>query len=496
LLDYLEAADIYATPYRNPSQITSGTLSYAVGLGKPVVSTPYVHARELLADNHGRLIDFDDHAGFARAIVDLFSDSAACEDLRIRTYALGRTMIWPRLAEASLDRFKAIPAKTMSHPHPIKPVAIPARLPMTAIERLTDATGMFQHSVFAVPDRAHGYCVDDNARALILACANPALGAVERARLTSIYAAFVQHAWNPDTQRFRNFMGFNRQWLETQGSDDSCGRTLWALAIAATQAADPAIRQWATGLFETALVPISASRSPRTRAFVMIAIAAMLTVRPGDPRLMAMLAECGDDLIVKLADCRRVGWCWFEPVLAYDNARIPEALLQAGLALGRDDLIAAGLETLTWLAEKQTAAEGHFRAIGSDNFARPFSPSLHFDQQPVEAWAMIDACKAAYATGQDAAWLARATQAYRWFLGENDLGLAIGNAGTGECYDGLMPTGVNRNQGAESVLAFHLATLAIDQILAKSDDTDDLVLGAKPILRHQARDVVASPIAA
>jgi glycosyltransferase involved in cell wall biosynthesis len=496
LLDYLEAADVYATPYRNPSQITSGTLSYAVGLGKPVVSTPYVHARELLANDHGRLVDFDDSVGFARAIIGLLSDSEACADLRARTYALGRTMIWPRLAEASLDRFNAIPTKTVSQPQPIKPVNIPERLPMTAIDRMTDATGMFQHSVFSVPDRAHGYCVDDNARALILACTDTALGSADRARLTSIYAAFVQHAWNPDTRRFRNFMGFDRQWLEAQGSDDSCGRTLWALAVAAVHAADPAIRQWATGLFETALSPVATSRSPRTRAFTMIAIGTMLTVRPGDARLSAMLAEFGDELLARLGDHRRADWCWFEPVLAYDNARIPESLLRAGVTLGRDDFTTAGLETLVWLTEKQTAAEGHFRAVGSDNFSRPFSQQLHFDQQPLEAWAMVDACQAAHAASKDAAWLARAAQAYRWFLGDNDLGLAIGNAATGECFDGLMPTGVNRNQGAESVLAFHLATVGINQLLAQNSDAADLVLGAKPILRHQAVDVVASPIAA
>lgn len=495
LLDYLEAADIYATPYGDPSQITSGTLSYAVGLGKPVVSTPYVHARELLANNHGRLVGFNDGDGFARAIIDLLSDTAACADLRKRTYALGRTMIWPRLAEASLSRFDAIPARTQSRPRPISPLIIPARLPMGAINRMTDATGMFQHSVFSVPDRAHGYCVDDNARALILACQNPALIEGERARLTSIYAAFVQHAWNPDTQRFRNFMSFDRRWLEAEGSDDSCGRTLWALAIAATHAADPGIRRWAAGLFDAALAPLSQSRAPRTRAFAMMAISIMLSLRPVDRNLKATLAEFGDDLIAKLSDCRRAGWCWFEPELAYDNARIPEALLRAGKSLSRDDFVAAGLETLNWLADKQTAREGHFRAVGSDNFSRPFSALLHYDQQPLEAWAMIDACTAANAVCEDGPWQSRAAQAYRWFLGENDLGIAVGNMGTGECFDGLMPTGLNRNQGAESVLAFHLATLAIHRLSAESDETVEPFLGTKPILRHQGMDV-APPIAA
>lgn len=496
LLDYLQAADIYTTPYRNPAQITSGTLAYAIGLGKAVVSTPYVHARELLANDHGRLVDFDDSAGFAKAIVGLLSDNGVRDDLRERTYALGRTMIWPRLAEASLARFDAIPSMTLAFPRTIKAMAIPAGLPLTAIERLTDATGMFQHSVHSVPDRAHGYCVDDNARALILMCTHPKLSIVERMRLTSIFAAFIQHAWNPDTQRFRNFMGFDRQWLEEQGSDDSCGRTLWALAIAVTDAADPAIRQWASGLFDTAHAPITISRSPRTRAFVMIAMSAMLTARPGDRVFASMLAEFGDDLLLKYGDCQRANWRWFEPTLAYDNARIPEGLLRAGIAIDREDFVAAGLEMLEWLAAMQTSAGGHFRPVGSDNFSRPFSPSLHFDQQPLEAWAMIDACDAAFAASNNSIWYSHAAQAYRWFLGENDLGLVIGNAVSGECYDGLMPTGVNRNQGAESVLAFHMATLAINRLMAKSVEPLDLALGVMPKKRHEPVDVVAPPIAA
>ena len=224
VLDYLEAADIYATPYLNPSQITSGTLAYAVGLGKPVVSTPYVHARELLANDHGRLVGFGDSTGFADAIIGLLSDREALEVLRERTYALGRTMIWPRFAEASLAEFNKIPGDQAPRLETVNSRAIPARLPLKAIERLSDLTGMMQHSVFSIPDRAHGYCVDDNARALILMCRNKAFPPDDRAKWTQIYAAFVQHAWNPDTQAFRNFMGFNRMWLEDVGSCDSRDR--------------------------------------------------------------------------------------------------------------------------------------------------------------------------------------------------------------------------------------------------------------------------------
>jgi glycosyltransferase involved in cell wall biosynthesis len=496
VLDYLEAADIYATPYLNPAQITSGTLAYAVGLGKPVVSTPYVHARELLANDHGRLVGFGDSAGFAKAIIGLLSDRTALESLRERTYALGRTMIWPRFAENSIARFVQIPELQAPRPQPIRSRPIPARLPLTAIERLSDSTGMLQHSVFSIPDRAHGYCVDDNARALILMCRNKQFPAADRAKWTQVYAAFVQHAWNPDTQAFRNFMGFNRGWLEDTGSCDSRARTVWSLAIAATEASDPAIRQWARNLFETTLPSTAEQTSLRTRAFLMLAASAMLTIRSGDPLLVKLLTEFGDDLIAQLEGSRRADWCWFETVLAYDNARLPEALLRAGLALDRNDFVVRGLETLTWISDRQAATEGHFRAVGSDSFGRPFAPPLRYDQQPLEAWAMVDACEAAYAATHDDHWKTIATKAYRWFLGENDLGLAIADAATGECCDGLMPTGINRNQGAESVLSFHIATYAINQLLAESYESETRTLGEFSFMRHQTLDVIASPVPA
>ncbi len=455
VLDYLAAADIYVTPYLNPAQVTSGTLAYAVGLGKPIVSTPYVHACELLSNGLGHLIDFGDSAGFAQAINGLFADPEGMMTMRKRTYALGRTMIWPRLAEASLARFEDVAARTRAKPSPIRPPDIPARIGTAALDRMTDATGMLQHSIYGVPHRAHGYCIDDNARALMVACATGDASAV--------YAGFVDHAWNPDTQRFRNFMGFDRRWLEDVGSDDSCGRTLWALGIAATMVEDPDTQRWARGLYACAIEPLSELRSPRAQAFMMLGTAAMATADPADQQARALLARWGDNLMGLWAEYRKPGWNWFEPVLAYDNARLPEALIQAGLAIGRDDFVRRGIKALDWLNEMQTSADGHFRAIGSDSFGRLYAPPLPFDQQPVEAWAMVDACDAAWTATGDDKWRRAARNAYRWFLGKNELGLALGDVETGECFDGLIPTGLNRNRGAESILAFYLATVAIQR---------------------------------
>ncbi len=454
VLDYLEAADVYVTSYLNPAQVTSGTLSYAVGLGKPIVSTPYVHARELLTDGLGHLVDFANSAGFARAVTAIFADEAAAMTMRRRTYALGRTMIWPRLAEASLARFEDVAARAKAKPSPIRPPDIPTQIGSAALARMTDDTGIMQHSVLGVPHRAHGYCIDDNARALMLLDTR-----------APTYAAFVDHGWNPNTERFRNFMGFDRRWLEETGSQDSCGRTVWALGKAATCAVDPELSMWAAGLYDRVIEPLAELQSPRAQAFMMLGTAAFAAADPTDERARRLITRWGDDLMSHWSEYRKPGWNWFEPVLAYDNGRLPEALIRGGLSTGRDDFVRRGLKALDWLNEIQTTPDGHFRGIGSDSFGRQFVPPLPFDQQPLEAWAMVDACDAAFDATGDAHWQRRARNTYRWFLGKNELGVALASIETGECFDGLIPTGVNRNRGAESVLAFQLATVTIQRHL-------------------------------
>lgn len=460
LIDYLQAADVYATPYSNPAQITSGTLSYAVGVGKPVVSTPYVHATEILDDGHGVLVDFDDSAGFAIAIGDLLANDAARRRLAVRAYARGRTMIWSRSAEAAMIQIAAAIAARPSR------IAVPERSmaplapDLRAVIRMSDSTGMLQHAIFAIPDRRHGYCIDDNARALILMSAAEGIDPVERERWASIYAAFLQYAWNPERRRFRNFMAFDRQWCEDVGSEDSNGRTLWALGVTARDADSRRLREWAIALFDTSASLAFELGSPRARAFAILGAVAILEAHPAHKLASAILKRFPDELVMLLDTWRQPGWTWFESVLAYDNARLPEALLRAGHALGRADLVARGIETLAWLADQQTAPAGHFRAVGSESFGRPYAPPLPFDQQPLEAQATVEACEAAFRATGDRRWLDEAERAYRWFLGANDLDLPLADD-AGACFDGLCPTGLNRNQGAESILALQLASCVI-----------------------------------
>lgn len=479
LTDYLTAADIYVTPYLNPAQITSGTLSYSIGLGKPVVSTPYIHAKELLAADHGRLVDFRDSVGFAREISDLLEDRETRDLLRQRAYALGRTMIWPRYAEAVMQEMETICGTAPVRIPTAANRAIPRAVSFQAIERLSDATGMLQHSLYSVPDRNHGYCIDDNARALLLMNGLNDLPDEKHDQWAPIYASFIQYAWNPEKGAFRNFMGFDRNWLEEVGSEDSFGRTLWAIGVTARDSRLGQLRRWASNLFDQVGGHALKLGSPRTHAFAILGAAAVMEAHPGHGLAKEIITTMGEHLLSLVARHRRPDWAWFEIVLAYDNCRLPEALLCAGRALGRQDMIDVGLETLDWIITQQTAEKGHFRAVGSDSFGKAYSPPEPFDQQPLEAWATIDACVVAYGITNDPRWQQQAEIAYRWYLGENDLGLALGDPMTGECFDGLMPHGLNLNQGAESVLAFHLATCAVDKLLRGNQRDQELSLIAR-----------------
>ena len=469
LIDYLQAADIYVTPYSNPAQITSGTLSYAVGVGKAVVSTPYVHATEILGDGHGVLVDFGDSAAFARELNSLLGSERNRVALSRRAYARGRTMIWPRLAEVAMGEIvEMIAAKPGRIAKPVPSLA-PLKPDFAAVERMSDATGMLQHSIFSIPDRRHGYCIDDNARALMLISQMDNLDDDARDKWMTIYASFLQYAWNPDKRRFRNFMNFDRTWCEETGSEDSNGRTLWALGVTARDATMRKHRDWAVAMFDlTASVALELG-SPRARAFAMLGAAAILDAFPGHTLARTILSRFADELCSLLEEARRPEWEWFEIVLAYDNARLPEALIRAGTALRRDEVVACGLRTLDWIVEKQTSPEGRFRAIGSESFGRVYAEPLQFDQQPLEAQATIDACAAAFDASRDPRWVDEAARAYRWYLGQNDLDLPLATTQDGGCFDGLMPTGLNRNQGAESILALQLASCTISGLSKRAE---------------------------
>lgn len=457
LLDLIEAADIYITPYPGAAQSTSGTLSYAVALGKAVISTPYIHAKELLADDHGIIVPFDDSASIADEVGRLLRNPEALLALQLRAYAKGRDMIWPEFAARCRE---VIEDARVREPD----LTSKAGVGLSGLLRICDDTGILQHSIYGVPDRAHGYCVDDNARALMLMNRLGHDAEPHRSRMAITFAAFVQSAWNPDRGEFRNFMGFRRDWLEEVGSEDSCGRTLWALGATAKESHLPSLRHWARGLFDQTCPSALGFGSPRAVAFAMLSAGYLLDTDPAHELATTILGEGADTLLSMFKQVRRPDWPWFETRLAYDNCRLSEAMIRAGTRLGRDDFTLCGIETLEWLMALQTAPAGHFRPIGSDSFGRDFAGPQPFDQQPVEIWAAMDACIAAFDATQVPGWRDEARRAFDWFHGRNDRGVIVGDAASGTCHDGINPRGLNQNQGAESVLAYQLAHCALQRL--------------------------------
>jgi len=485
LLDFISMCDVYVTPYLNEAQMTSGTLAYSFGLGKAVVSTPYWHAKELLSDGHGILVPFNDAKAIGSEIAALLTNEVRRHAMRKRAYAASRSMTWPETAKRYLTTFETARVDTSSAkqlPTPVankgaykgtyngvykgKGHAIPT-LRTGHFHSLCDSTGILQHAVHSIPDRAHGYCVDDNARALLFASMLPNSDETPLCGdVTARFAAFVQHAWNPGTGRFRNFMSYERHWLEDLGSEDSHGRTLWALAECARNDIDPFRRTWASALFKTALPVVEKFSSPRAWAFTLLGLDTFCRLEAADHRAKGMRKVLADRLMTLFHANQRKDWVWFEDVLAYDNARLSQALIQIGMTTHTPAYVEVGLQSLRWLMSLQTASSGCFRPVGSKSFGKVHQRPDAFDQQPVEACATISACLAAWRADKGAEWLAGATGAFGWFLGENDLQTALIDAESGGCADGLHPDRANENKGAESVLSYLLGLVEIRQFMA------------------------------
>jgi hypothetical protein len=472
LLNFISMCDVYVTPYLSAAQMTSGTLAYSFGLGKAVVSTPYWHARELLADGHGVLVPSGDSATIGIEIADLLTDDRRRNAMRERAYVSSRSMTWERTAERYMAVFegarwahrrrtfirnKRRGARYMSH--------TPPEMRVDYFLSMCDDTGLFQHAVYTMPDRLHGYCIDDNARALILACTlNRSNKGLLPEALAPRFASFIQHAWNPDTKRFRNFMSFDRRWLEEQGSEDSHARTLWALGECARNDIAPMRRRWASELFAEALPTVEAFDLVRPWAFTLLGLDAYCASVTNDPEAERLRSVFADRLMARLSETTTEDWVWFEDGLTYDNARLPQALIATGISTGVSAYVEAGLKSLRWLMTQQTAPGGFFRPVGSETFGDKRVPPRPYDQQPVEATATISACLTAWQADGNAEWRAAAIRTFEWFLGRNDLSMPMADLETGSCCDGLKPNRRNENCGAESVLAYLFSLAEIRQL--------------------------------
>lgn len=469
LRSYLGVTDIYISPYPNPAQITSGTLSYAVGAGKVVVSTPYWHAQELLAEGRGRLFDFNNSEQLAEQVIELLDNDLERNQIRKRAYMHSRTMIWPavgveyvELAEKVMrDRRRSPRALTMSRQVPIDLSTLPD-LRISHLRRLSDDTGILQHAAYATPNREHGYCTDDNARALIAALMYYDLTKDESAlKLVDTYLSFIHHAFNTTNRRFRNFMSYDRRWLEEVGSEDVHGRAIWSLGVAVQLAPNEAILSMATRLFHDGLEMTDRFTSPRTWAFALVGIHNYLQRIPGDTearRVRTFLAEKLQQLFNCVANA---DWPWCEDVVTYDNAKLAHAILLAGQGMGNAAMIETGIRALEWLVTIQSMSNGVVSLIGSNGFYQRDGKRARFDQQPIEAMAMVEACAAAYRVTGEEKWFEHARRMLAWFTGNNDTHSTLYDDQTGGCRDGLHSDGPNLNQGAESTLAWLMALMTV-----------------------------------
>jgi glycosyltransferase involved in cell wall biosynthesis len=497
MAEFIGAADIYITPYRYEAQVVSGTLAYALGAGKAIISTPYWHAIELLDDRRGALVPFQNPAAIANKTIELLNTPAIRHAMRKRAYLFARDMVWKRVAQGYMESFTRVRSDRMESPR----VQFSARttpktldqlpeLNLNHVNTLTDDTGMLQHAIFTIPNRAEGYTIDDNARGLIFTVLLAQFGNgngndkdKDRFGQTNSaapdfsrrYLSFLEHAFNPSNGRFRNFLSYDRRWNEPAGSEDCHGRALWSLGTVLGRSGDQGLRSAAGRLFEFSLPAALESYSPRAAAYTLLGIQEYLNSYPGDRDAQKIRSVLSRRLLEMYESIRRPDWKWFENVVAYGNARLPQAMLVVGSASSDDRMVSGGLEALDWLLKVQHCETNHhFVPIGSQGFYHQGGEKARFDQQPIEAAGAVSACLEAYRITGDGRWRSEAWSAFNWFLGDNDLQLPLYDSATGGCRDGLHPERANQNQGAESTLSFLMAWLEMRSLQKSERPTERL----------------------
>lgn len=490
LFQFLYACDVYATPYLNRDQISSGTLAYALGAGRPVISTPYTCATELLGDGAGVLVPPKDPAAFAEAAIRLLTNEDEKLEMGRRAHEASREMLWHRVAEKYMESFSQAAASGAEQAHErfqLKsvgegPLDLPS-LKLGHLRRMTDHTGLLQHAIADIPNFDEGYCVDDNARALMLMAQIDELGIGSGQRVAELearYLAFVWHSMNGLVGRFRNFMSYDRRWLEKIGSEDSHGRALCALGTVVNRSSSPRRRAVAKRLFLSAIPAALSLNSPRAWAHTLLGLDEFAQGEGLDDLLEVAREELASRLMNAYKGNASPDWLWFENIVSYSNAKLPHALIVTGMRMARPELIQIGLESLDWLVRVQTGPSGDFAPIGSNGHFRRGGEPARFDQQPIEAHATVLACLAAHKATGERKWYEESVRAFNWFLGANDVGLPLYDSTSGGCRDGLHEQGVNENMGAESTLAF---LLSLVEMLAAEHGASELANGNQATVR-------------
>ena len=472
LVRYIGAADIYITPYLNEAQITSGTLAYSVGAGKAVVSTPYWHAKELLDEGRGKLVEFRNAGAIADSVIELLDDDVEHAAVRKRAYLHCRPMVWKEVARTYLQTAGEILQERANTPRPITQTNIGPEDPETLpdinfghLETLTDSTGILQHAIYTVPDRRHGYSTDDNAKALIALSMYQSMRKDETlSPLLTRYLSFIHDAYDSEARRFRAFLSFDRQW-QPQGTEDTHGRALWALGTVTATAQSEGVRGFATRLFSDALPASETFQTPRAVALALVGIHAYLSRFGGDTQARRIRKDLADRLFDQFHVNTKPDWPWHEPALSRDSAKLVHALLLAGQWLPDGRMSDQGLRTLAWLIDLQLNEDGTTSVMGNQAWMDAMGNRAHFDQQPAEVMHLIQACAEAYRCTRDRVWVRRARQLLNWFLGDNDTQSMLYDNKTGGCRDALHADGANLNQGAEATTSWLISLISVNELL-------------------------------
>lgn len=465
LFKYLAACDVYITPYINEAQITSGTLSYAMGAGCAIVSTPYWHAQELLEDGKGRLFGFKNPNQLADTLIDLFDHPLELVELQNKASEYGKKITWPKTGEKYIQLAKHIlsePPQPVIKKESIIDLLLLPSFSLVHLKRLTDDTGIIQHAKFGIPNLKEGYCLDDNARALLMAVmAHKQKKDVSALEFMPIYLSYIHYMQNKDGS-FRNFLSFNRNFLDEVGSEDSFGRTIWALGYLLGNAPNDAYYQTGKMMFFDAVPQFQRLKSIRSIANTMIGISYYLKSNPNDDDMTERLRSLAEKLVKHYEQNHTEEWHWFESLLAYDNGMLPLALLHAAQVLNDDRVTQIAMTTMDFLTE-HTLKDGYLSVIGNSDWYLKDGERSMFAQQPIDALAMVLMYHQAFLLTKDKEYLNKMFTSFMWFLGENDLRMSLYDFETKGCCDGFENYGVNRNQGAESLLAYLISHLTVLQ---------------------------------
>lgn len=463
LFKYLSASDIYITPYTSEAQITSGTLSYAIGAGTAVISTPYWHAAELLAEDRGRLFGFNDSAALSEIILDLLDHPERMRELRKNAFEYGREITWPKIGEKYMHLAEQVVEAGTDIAAGKEMILDPLTLPpflLDHIQRLTDDTGIIQHAKYGIPNLKEGYCLDDNARALLMVLMTYKRNKHPLAlKLSPTYLSYINYMQNADGA-FRNFLSFNRNFLDEVGSEDSFGRAIWSLGYLLGNAPNDAYYQTGREIFFDAAPNFTKLRSIRSIANTIVGICHYLKSNPSDEGMIQTLRALAGRLVTDFEINQSGDWRWFESLLAYDNAFLPLALLHAAEFLNDERVLEVALESMEFLGEI-TLRNGYLSIVGNENWYQRDSEQSMFAQQPLDALAMVLMFHQAFRLTGDQSYIPKLYTCFMWFLGENDLRVSLYDFETKGCCDGLESYGVNRNQGAESTLAYLISHLSV-----------------------------------